>query len=155
MSTSLPDCRARIWPASREGFDRLVALAPHEIQVGMLKRLRGAPIARHTEAFGMVYGTTPPYQVVRTGVLDDATVARLARFARYWDLVANSGRFRGALSLVLAADPFARFMDLADWIYAACGRTHAIPTERLYELVHRWLVERGADPGVAASVACR
>jgi radical SAM superfamily enzyme YgiQ (UPF0313 family) len=135
-----------------EGFDRLVALAPHEIQVGMLKRLRGAPIARHTEAFGMVYGTTPPYQVVRTGVLDDATVARLARFARYWDLVANSGRFRGALSIVLAADPFARFMDLADWIYAACGRTHAIPTERLYELVHRWLVERGADPGVAASV---
>jgi coproporphyrinogen III oxidase-like Fe-S oxidoreductase len=30
------------------GFDRLVALAPHEIQFGILKRLRGAPIARHT-----------------------------------------------------------------------------------------------------------
>ena len=32
------------------GFDRLHALRPHEIQVGILKRLRGAPIARHTAA---------------------------------------------------------------------------------------------------------
>jgi len=31
------------------GFDRLAALNPHEIQVGILKRLRGAPIARHDE----------------------------------------------------------------------------------------------------------
>ena len=30
------------------GFDRLYALRPHEIQVGILKRLRGTPIARHT-----------------------------------------------------------------------------------------------------------
>ena len=30
-----------------EGFDRLLALGPQEIQVGMLKRLRGTPIVRH------------------------------------------------------------------------------------------------------------
>jgi len=29
------------------GFDRLVALGPQEIQVGILKRLRGTPIVRH------------------------------------------------------------------------------------------------------------
>ena len=31
------------------GFDRLVALNPPDIQVGILKRLRGTPIARHTD----------------------------------------------------------------------------------------------------------
>jgi hypothetical protein len=85
-------------------------------------------------------------------VLDAATVERLARFARYWDLVANSGRLAGALALVLDAAPFARFMDLADWLYAATGgRTHAIAAERLYELVHRWLIDRGADADLATA----
>ena len=76
---------------------------------------------------------------------------RLARFARYWDLVANSGRFASALPLVLADAPFARFMEFADWLHAACGRTHAIPAERLYELTHRWLVEKGIDPATATT----
>jgi hypothetical protein len=133
------------------GFDRLVALRPHEIQVGLLKRLRGAPISRHTAEFGMVYSPRPPYQVQRTGALDEATIERLARFARYWELVANSGRFAAALPLVLADAPFARFMALSDWLHAACGRTHAIPGERLYELVHRWLVETGSDHAAATA----
>lgn len=133
------------------GFDRLVALQPHEIQVGLLKRLRGAPIARHTAEFGMVYSAQPPYQVRRTGALDEATIERLVRFARYWELVANSGRFAAALPLVLADAPFARFMALSDWLHAVCGRTHAIPGERLYELVHRWLVETGADHTAATA----
>jgi hypothetical protein len=133
------------------GFDRLVALRPHEIQVGLLKRLRGAPIARHTAEFGMVYDTAPPYQVMQTGVLDAGTVQRLARFARYWDLVANSGRFASTLPLVLADAPFRRFMEFAVWLHDACGRTHAIPAERLYELAHRWLVEKGTDPRAATA----
>ncbi|MFY8058861.1 MAG: B12-binding domain-containing radical SAM protein, partial [Planctomycetaceae bacterium] len=31
------------------GFDQLWRLGPHEIQVGLLKRLRGTPILRHDE----------------------------------------------------------------------------------------------------------
>jgi hypothetical protein len=133
------------------GFDRLVALNPHEIQVGLLKRLRGAPIARHTLEFGMRYEATPPYQVVETGALDAGAVQRLARFARYWDLVANSGRFHATLPLVLDAAPFDRFMEFADALYASTGRTHGIAAERLYECVHGWLVDKGVDPATAAS----
>jgi hypothetical protein len=127
------------------GFDRLVALRPHEIQVGLLKRLRGAPIARHTRAFGMRYDAAPPYQVIETGAIDAATMQRLARFARYWDVIANSGRFARTVPLILADAPFARFMDFADALFAATGRTHAIAAERLYEFAHGWLVARGAD----------
>ena len=131
------------------GFDRLVALGPHEIQVGILKRLRGAPIARHTTEFGMRYSPVPPYEVQETGAIDAGTMQRVARFARYWDLVANSGRFSGALTIVLDGSPFARFMELADWLHAAAGRTHAIAAERLYELLHGWLIEKGVDHAMA------
>ncbi len=47
-----------------EGFNRLIALNPHEIQVGILKRLRGAPIARHTAAFDLRFNPQPPYNLL-------------------------------------------------------------------------------------------
>src|SRR6266496_2834457 len=52
------------------GFDRLVALKPQEIQVGMLKRLRGTPIVRHDVEWGMVYSPNPPYEILQTRVID-------------------------------------------------------------------------------------
>jgi hypothetical protein len=82
------------------GFDRLVALGPQEIQVGMLKRLRGTPIVRHDEAWGMVYSANPPYEILQNKLIDFATMQRLRRFARYWDLLGNSGNFRDALPML-------------------------------------------------------
>lgn len=132
------------------GFDRLVRLAPHEIQVGILKRLRGAPIARHTEAFGLRFNPQPPYNVLATDAIDFATMQRVARFARYWDLVGNSGRFTRTLPLLLAHAPFARFLAYSDWLYARTGQTAAIANERLYDLLYDWLVHEG---GVAPEQA--
>ena len=126
------------------GFDRLVALAPHEIQFGILKRLRGTPIIRHTEAFGLVFDPAPPYTILATSLIDFADMQRLVRFARYWDLVANSGRFARTLTLILGASPFARFMALSDWLYAMTDATHRIALERLAALVAQWLIGQGS-----------
>ncbi len=75
------------------GFDRLIALGPQEIQVGILKRLRGTPIARHGAEWEMVYNPHPPYEILQNKLIDFATMQKLRRFARYWDLVGNSGNF--------------------------------------------------------------
>ena len=140
------------------GFDQLYALRPHEIQLGILKRLRGTPIIRHTEAFGMHYNVEPPYNVLATSVIGAADMQRVKRFARYWDLVANSGRFGRTLPMLLGADSmtasatdaaadsetdsaFASFMAFADWLYAQTGQMHRIALERLFDLAHRYLVE--------------
>ncbi|MFN0052101.1 MAG: B12-binding domain-containing radical SAM protein, partial [Planctomycetales bacterium] len=48
------------------GFDRLVALRPQEIQVVILKRLRGTPIIRHDEPCQMAYSPYAPYEILRT-----------------------------------------------------------------------------------------
>ena len=127
------------------GFDKLVALGPHEIQFGILKRLRGTPIIRHTEAYGLIFDPHPPYSILATDRIDFSTMQRLVRFARYWDLIANSGRFSNTLKLILGDSPFARFMALSDWIYATTGATHKIALDRLAKLVTSWLQEQGEE----------
>ncbi|MFC7515414.1 DUF4080 domain-containing protein [Herbaspirillum sp. GCM10030257] len=134
------------------GFDQLVALAPHEIQFGILKRLRGTPIIRHTQAYGMVFDPYPPYTILATDRIDFATMQRLVRFARYWDLVANSGRFANTLPVVLGNVPFANFMALSDWLYAHTDATHRIALDKLAALVTQWLCSRGMAAEDAAAL---
>ncbi len=120
-----------------QGFDKLVDLNPHEIQVGILKRLRGTPIIRHTEQHEMRYMPHPPYTVLATDKLDFIALQRLNRFARYWDMIANSGRFTHSLPLLLGNTPFNNFMQLSDWIFDQGKQTHKIALPRLFELVYR------------------
>ncbi len=123
------------------GFNRLAQIGPHEIQLGILKRLPGTPIIRHTEAYGMVYSPFPPYNVLRTGHIDFTTMQRVTRFARYWDMIANSGRFSHTKPLILAEQPFERFMQLSDWLFETTRQTHKIALKRLYNLVFHALSE--------------
>jgi len=120
-------------------FDQLVALAPHEIQLGVLKRLRGTPIIRHSESHRMRYNPQPPYNVLSTDCIDFATLQRLTRFARYWEMIANSGRFRHTLPLLLGETPFARFLGFSDWLFRRTGQVHRIALKRLFDLVYEGL----------------
>ncbi len=125
-----------------QGFDRLVALGPHEIQLGVLKRLRGAPVGRHSTQYDMRFNPFPPYNVLSTDRIGFHDMQRLARFARYWDLVANTGRFQATLPLLLERSPFARFLAFSDWLYRETGQTHRIKLERLFGLLGHWLTQQ-------------
>lgn len=123
-----------------DGFDRLVALRPQEIQVGMLKRLRGTPIVRHDAEFAMVYSPNPPYEVLQTGAIDFTSMQKLRRFARYWDLIANSGNFLQTTPMLWGDDsPFRSFMRLSDWLFQRVGRQHGIALATLAELLFEFL----------------
>jgi len=90
-----------------EGFDKLVSLQPQEIQVGILKRLRGTPIVRHDKEWEMVYSPHAPYEVLQTKLVTFEMMQRMKRFARYWDLIANSGNFTATTQFVLSPSPLA------------------------------------------------
>ena len=122
------------------GFDTLYARRPHEIQVGILKRLRGTPITRHTDRFHMRYNPHPPYNILATDRIDFATMQRIGRFARYWDLIGNSGRFLHTLVTLLGDEPFAHFMRLSDWLFAHTGQTHQFAVDRLFDLIAEYLI---------------
>ena len=142
------------------GFDRLVSLGPHEIQVGILKRLRGTPIIRHDAEWQMVYSPHPPYEILSTKYLDFSTVQELRRFAKYWDAIANSGNFVETLPLLWSklaqssdpntndecGSPFFQFRRLVAWLFDQERKTHGIPLSRLVELLLRYLTEIKQQP---------
>jgi radical SAM superfamily enzyme YgiQ (UPF0313 family) len=156
-----------------EGFDRLIALRPQEIQVGILKRLRGTPIVRHDSEWGMIFDPNPPYEILQNRLIDFATMHTLRRFARYWDLVGNSGNFVETTPLIWSRpqtatgqavgpsagpsesgnhavgspSPFYSFLAWTDWLHRRVGRTDSIALMRLMELVFEFLTkELGHDP---------
>jgi radical SAM superfamily enzyme YgiQ (UPF0313 family) len=125
------------------GFDRLICLKPQEIQVGILKRLRGTPIVRHDAEWQMVYNPHPSYEILQNKLIDFATMQRLRRFARYWDLVGNSGNFVESTPLLWenGASPFRAFLRWSDWLHERVGRTDSIALTRLMELLFAFLTE--------------
>lgn len=118
-----------------QSFNRLWSLRPHEIQLGILKRLRGSPIIRHTEAWDMRYSPLPPYALLSNRLIPFEEMQRMNRFARYWDMVGNSGRFSNTLPLLLAEQPFENFMHFADWLHESSQQTHKIALEKLFDYV--------------------
>jgi len=136
------------------GFDRLVRLGPQEIQVGILKRLRGTPIVRHDAEYCMTYAPQPPYEILSTRDISFAEMQRLRRFARYWDIVANSGHFTATLKLLWpeGASPFAQFLRFSDWLHATLSRTHQIALHVVAQSLFDFLTEEsGVDRELAAA----
>lgn len=123
------------------GFDTLVQLGPQEIQVGILKRLRGTPIVRHDDEWQMRYNAFPPYELLSNKSLPFEEMQRMRRFSRHWDLLVNSGNFRGSAPLLwsTSGSPFWSFIRFSDWLYARIGRNHAIALGTLAELLFEYL----------------
>lgn len=123
------------------GFDELVKMDPHEIQVGILKRLRGTPIIRHTDEYDVRYNPAAPYEILSNNIIDFSTMQKLKRFARYWDMIANSGRFKYSKSFLLGNKPFENFSALANWLHSETDQTHKIALPRLFRLLFKFMTQ--------------
>ncbi|HEY5653145.1 MAG TPA: DUF4080 domain-containing protein, partial [Pontiella sp.] len=143
------------------GFNRLIALNPQEIQVGILKRLRGAPIDRHTQEWDMVYSPYAPYEILQTSQIPFSEMQRIQRFSRYWNLTVNNGFFIHTAPLIYQGDTtlppascetsestnfqqapgnaFASFMQWSDWLYSKTNTTGNLNTIRLAKLLLEFL----------------
>ena len=130
------------------GFDRLFALRPQEIQVGILKRLKGTPIVRHDDEWQMVYSPSPPFEILSNRLLSFETLHRLRRFARYGDLIGNSGNFPATLRLMIddQTSAFDRILQLSDWLYEQEQRRHGISLIRLFERLFEFLTLKLQHP---------
>lgn len=126
------------------GFDRLHACGPDEIQLGILKKLRGAPIAKHDAEWQMVYNTSPPYDVLQTATLNFVELQQIRRFARFWDIIVNNGRFPETSKLIWQNQPsvFAAFMEWSEWIYQQTHTTFGFTPARLAQLLEQFLTEQ-------------
>ena len=129
------------------GLNTLVSWSSGEIQIGILKKLSGTTMARHDDPFGMVYSDAPPYDVLKTAHVSFEAIQKMKRFARYWDLLYNSGRFARSVRLLWSdGDVFGGFSAFSDWVYTQTAATWKIAQERLAKLLFDYLTAvQGAD----------
>jgi hypothetical protein len=135
-----------------KGFDALWnALSPNrlfngknnpgvEIQLGILKLLPGAPIARHIDTFGMSFSKLPPYELIETAAMPAVSLDQIKNFARFWELIVNRGLIDIGPSPV-----FDRFMALSDSLLARFGRNWGIAKDELVNTIRNR--EQGAGNG--------
>ncbi len=124
-----------------QGLNLLHSMNPHEIQVGILKRLKGTPIIRHTNDFDIRYNPLPPYNILSSKLIDFRMMQALSRFARYWDMIINSGRFTQTRDILLGDSAYERFMRMSQWLYSSTGQTHKISLDRLFTLLYQGMTE--------------
>lgn len=131
------------------GFNELRRVGVQEIQVGILKRLNGTPIIRHKDEFEYEFLETEPYEVLKNKNIDFQMMQKMKRFAKYWDLVGNSGNFKETLKLfdqksLERPDKsfFHLFFELTEFLQARHQVTFGISLQNLLESVWVFLRER-------------
>jgi hypothetical protein len=127
------------------GFDRLWLVLSEtginrpntEIQLGILKLLPGALIARHSVDFNMRFNTEPPYEVLETSRMTANDIARIKNFARFWELLVN----RGLIELTRDRPVFRHFLDISDFLITRFGRNYGIDKYELIEAIRNYLLK--------------
>ncbi len=77
-----------------ESFTEVLKLKPHELQLGFLKFLPGAPIRDQIESHEYRYLSFPPYEFLSHKNLSAEEVRFLKQFAEVFDLFYNTQRFQ-------------------------------------------------------------
>ena len=119
--------------------------------MGILKRLKGTPITRHEKTFDMRYQDAPPYQILHTSTMNYQTLQVMNRFAKFWDLYANSGEFKNFMLWMKNHDGsfFHRFMDFVTYLSSQYSETHSISlinlTEKAYLFLQQHMDQASAE----------
>ncbi len=80
-------------PEILDSFEKIAALKPHELQLGFLKFLPGAPVRKEIEEHQYQYQSSPPYEFISHKNLNALETLYLKKFAEVFDLFYNSKRF--------------------------------------------------------------
>ena len=86
-------------------FEEVCALRPHELQLGFLKFLPGAPIKEIIADYGYEYQSTPPYEFILNNDLSASQLNYLKKFEDVFDIFYNSKRFRFTVQYLLKKLP--------------------------------------------------
>lgn len=137
-----------------EDFDKIMLSDPQELQIGILKRLRGAPIDRHSVECKMVYSKHPPYEIMQNKDLSYKELQDIKRFARYFDIFYNSNKFAETIPLLweISSSKFSAFMSFTNFIWNNYNQTHKISIQRQTEMLFNYLIKTIDSKKVASKI---
>ncbi len=133
--------------AFARGFDWLVARGPAELQLGILKRLHGAPIGALAGEWGMRFDSHVPYVVESTAAMSAAWLQQVDTLAAHWDRVVNRGLFPRSSPLIWEGAPsaFGSFWAFSRRLARVAGR-HGIDILQIARVLLEFLCEARALP---------
>ncbi len=135
----------------QDSFNRLVIHEPDQIQLNLLKLLKGTPIVQHTEPFGMVYAPKAPFEIQETSTIDRDTMQMLREFSRVWTLFHNAEKLKTSLPYVWRDQPdaFAAYLEFTNYIKANTEKLYGIDFLEQVRLLDDWLQQHSAHPARA------
>ncbi|MCL7489422.1 MAG: B12-binding domain-containing radical SAM protein [Desulfobulbaceae bacterium] len=121
----------------RESFNRVFFLAPHYIQMGLLKVLPETPIRREAEEHGLVFCRQPPYEILANRWLDHRSLARLHLLCECVEAFYNNRWFRTLWKYINRGgeEPYSFFAGLL----AVCEEHRFFDLSHTQELLARML----------------
>lgn len=123
------------------GFERLKSSGVQEIQLGILKRLKGSPLDVQADELGLVFSSVPPYEILQTPTMRFSELTAFKRFARYYDVLVNNANYPESVERLCFGDYFSKFHALSQWIYRETRATQGISQTRWVTLLFRYMTE--------------
>lgn len=122
----------------RKSFNDVYALAPEQLQLGFLKVLKGSYMEEQKEAYGLVYKSRPPYEVLSTKWLPYSDVLRLKRVEEMVESYYNSGQFSYTLAALekVFPDPFSMYEQLGAYYDEAGQLSFSHSRVTRYEILY-------------------
>ena len=121
----------------RESFNDVYSMGAHQLQLGFLKILKGAPIRDQVEEHGFVYREKAPYEIISSKYISSLDLIRLKKIENLLDLYYNRGGFEETVSFAvqnLAESPFDFYEELADYYYLKGFQHKSHKKEDLYRI---------------------
>jgi radical SAM superfamily enzyme YgiQ (UPF0313 family) len=135
----LPGATLEIFKAD---LNQLINIGLQEVQVGILKNLKGTPLTQHIDPFHMIFESYAPYEIQSNKDLNRELLAELRVFHKFWDKYYNSGNFKlSMVALFNYSNPFDEFRLLSRYTYEKLERDYSISLDKLAQNLLEYFME--------------
>lgn len=131
----------------KESFNEVYALGAHQLQLGFLKLLSGAPLNDLIEKHGYVFTSYPPYEILRNSYISYGEIQKLKEVEDVLEKYYNSGRFVLSLEALgkYFETPFEMYEKIAEFFKEKSLTFSSVSSKKLYDLLNEFSQKNEAD----------
>ncbi len=118
-------------------FNDTYALKAHQLQLGFLKLLAGAPLNGLVHKYRYVFSEHSPYEIIRNDSLSYMEISRLKRIEDVLEKYYNSRRFCTSIDLISEAfeTPFEMYEAISEFFEETGNTFRSIASRELYDIL--------------------
>lgn len=130
-----------------QSFNEVYSLKAHQLQLGFLKLLSGAPLNNLAEKHGYIFSSYSPYEILKNKYISYEELQSLKEVEDTLERFYNSGRFLLSLPLVekVFNSPFEMYKALSDFLKRKGLLFNGISTKKLYDILNEFALSYSLD----------